>query len=76
MYYMTGGSFVVVSFYHWYRAFRIFALCRHEDTCNGYVIVHSVQFSDVETWLRHSLCMLLLQGVQLLLRRSSAYCQH
>jgi hypothetical protein len=30
------------------------------------VIVHSVQFSDVETWLRHSLFILLLQGVQLL----------
>ena len=29
-------------------------------------IVHLVQFNDVETWLRHSLCMLLLQGVQLL----------
>jgi hypothetical protein len=30
------------------------------------VILQSAQFIDMETWLRYSLCMLLLHGVQLL----------
>jgi len=45
---MTGGSFVVVSFYHWYRAFRIFALCRYEDTCNDYICIWHSTFSTIQ----------------------------
>jgi hypothetical protein len=66
---MEGSSSVVALFYHGTIPSKALLYVRMK-TCVTLTVISvvalSVQFSDVETRLRHSLFMLLLQAVQLL----------